>query len=360
MRKTPECLVTHEPVRKLHHTSIPPTWATHGRTPGARYWLLALLLGVSAACPVRAEEDHPHGDHAKATAGGEAHDEHEDHEEAENHGSEAVSIGADVLKEFEIRLAVAGPGRIASSVALPAEVRANGDRLAHITPRFAGIVKSVKKTIGDRVEPGEVLAVIEGSDSLAPYSLKTEIAGVVIAKHITRGEPVTRESQAFVIADLDNVWIDISAYQKDFADLRIGQQVLVSAGHGREEAEGPISYISPIVDEETRTATARVVLPNPDRVWRPGMFVTARVLIKDTKVSVAVPRTAVEMVEGQMVVFVETDEGFALRPIKTGHENALHVEVVSGLRPGERYVAQGGFTLKAELAREELSGGHSH
>jgi len=135
---------------------------------------------------------------------------------------------------------------------------------------------------------------------------------------------------------------------------------LVSAGHGREEAEGPISYISPVVDEETRTATARVVLPNSNHVWRPGMFVTARVLVEDTEVPVAVPRTALEVVEGETVVFVETDEGFAPRPIRRGRADYVRVEVLSGLRSGERYVAQGGFTLKAELAREELSGGHNH
>ncbi len=355
MRKTDELLLAS----KAEQNTLRRT--TFFRMLGLHCVPFAILLGLTGPLPVHAEEeDHAQGDHVEATAGGEAHDEHEDRGEGEDHGSEAIRIGAKVLEEFEIRLTVAGPGRIARTVTLPAEVRANGDRLAHITPRFAGIVKSVKNTVGDRVEPGQVLAVIESSGSLAPYPLKTEIAGVVIAKHVTRGEPVTRESQAFVIADLDNVWIDISAYQKDFAELQIGQQVLISAGHGREEAEGQISYISPIVDEETRTATARVVLSNSKRVWRPGMFVTARVLVEDVEVPLAAPRTAVEIVEDQPVVFVETDEGFTLRPIKIGRKDALQVEIVSGLRPGERYVAQGGFTLKAELAREELSGGHSH
>ncbi len=337
MSNIDEVLVASKP----EQNTLPRT--TSCRKLGLHYVFLAILLGLTAPRPIHAE----------------AHREHEDHEGSENHGSEAISISPETLEEFEILLTVAGPGRIARTVTLPAEVRANEDRLAHITPRFDGIVVSVNKRIGDHVVPGQVLAVIESSGSLAPYPLKTEIAGVVIAKHITRGEPVTRQSQAFVIADLGNVWIDISAYQKDFAELRIGQQVLISAGHGRDEADGQISYISPIVDERTRTATARVVLDNPKRIWRPGMFVTARVLVEDATVLVAVPRTAVEIVEDQPVVFVETDEGFTLRPIETGRKDGRHVEIVSGLRPGERYVCQGGFTLKAELAREELSGGHN-
>ena len=340
--------------RRLFNLSV---WSIRHSLPRPHHLLLTVLLGLATACPASAEEHHAHhghGDHDEDNGGADPHKRHVEL------GSDAVMIGADVREEFGIHLAIAGPGRITRTVTLPAEVRANEDRLAHITPRFAGIVKEAKKKVGDRAEPGEILALIESSGSLAPYPLKTEIAGVVIAKHITRGEPVTRESEAFVIADLDDVWIDISAYQKDFTELQIGQRVVVSAGHGRDQAEGRISYISPIVDEETRTATARVVLANPNRVWRPGMFVTARVLVEDATVPVAVPRTAIETIEGRAVVFVETEVGFEPRPIETDRQDDLRVEIVSGLRPGDRFVAKGGFTLKAELAREELSGGHSH
>lgn len=319
-----------------------------------RAFLLAIFLGTVLAWSAHAEQGHAQHEHGTDSHEAEGHEEHGEQQ------NDAVRLSTDVLDEFGIQIVVAGPGRIGRTITLPAEVRANEDRLAHITPRFAGIVKSVHKKIGDRVEPAGLLATIESSESLARYSLATDIAGVVIAKHVTLGEAVTPETLAFVVADLRDVWVDISAYQKDFDEVRMGQRVLVSAGHGRAEAEGSISYISPVVDEETRTATARVVLPNPDHVWRPGMFVTARVLVEDTEVPVAVPRTALEVVEGETVVFVETDDGLAPRSIRMGREDSVQVEVVSGLRSGERYVAQGGFTLKAELARDELSGGHSH
>ncbi len=346
---------------KIFSPRPPPGHLCTATVPSLHCWLrvlhcllLTVLLGLATTGFAHAEQGHAHDNHDGEAVGADAGNEYEDH------GSDAVTVGADVREEFGITLEVASSARITRTVTLPAEVRPNEDRLAHITPRFAGIVKEVKKKVGDRAEPGEILALIESSGSLAPYPLKTEIAGVVIAKHITRGEPVTRESEAFVIADLDDVWIDISAYQKDFTELQIGQKVVVSAGHGRDQAEGQISYISPIVDEETRTATARVVLANPNRVWRPGMFVTARVLVEDATVPVAVPRTAIETVEGRAVVFVETEVGFEPRPIETDRRDDLRVEIVSGLRPGDRFVATGGFTLKAELAREELSGGHSH
>src|SRR5262245_23602438 len=122
-----------------------------------RNLLLTLLLVLAlpaAACrqaePVR-EVEH-----------GEAHDEH---------GTHSVHLTAEQMKAFDVAVATAGPGTVDLGVDLPCEVRPNGDRLAHIVPRFPGIVKEVRKTIGDTVRTGDVLAVIESSESLAPYQL---------------------------------------------------------------------------------------------------------------------------------------------------------------------------------------------
>ena len=71
---------------------------------------------------------------------------------------------------------------------LPGEVQVNQDRRARIVPRYPGLVIEVRKTIGDRVEKGDVLAVLEGNESLAPYDLKSLIAGTIIEKHISLGE----------------------------------------------------------------------------------------------------------------------------------------------------------------------------
>jgi cobalt-zinc-cadmium efflux system membrane fusion protein len=269
-----------------------------------------------------------------------------------------VRLAPETLEEFGIEVATAGPGIVERSVSLPAEVRPNQDRLAHIAPRFPGIVRDVRADIGDEVRAGQVLAVVE-SEALAPFPLETLIDGVVIQKHITRGEPVSRERAVFVVADLRDVWIDISVYQKDLAEVKVGQPVHVSAGHGMHEADGRISYLSPVVDETTRTATARVVLPNPQGRWRPGLFVATRIRTSEREVPLAIPRTALQQVEEESVVFVETPDGFVPRPVELGRKGETLVEVMGGLEPGERYVVQGGFTLKSELARETFSGGHA-
>jgi cobalt-zinc-cadmium efflux system membrane fusion protein len=299
------------------------------------------------------------GEQTEAPAAHDAEQAGDAHAGEEAEDQRRVRLDPETQKEFGIEIATAGPGWIEKSTSLPAEVRPNQDRLAHIAPRFPGIAREVRAQIGDTVKAGQELAVIE-SEALAPYPLKTLIDGLVIEKHITRGEPVSREQACFVVADLRDVWIDISVYQKDLPRLRLGQPVVVSAGHGLEEAEGKISYIAPVVDEETRTATARVVLPNPEGIWRPGLFVTARVEVERHEVPIAVPKTALEILDGRTTVFVENEAGFEPRAVNVGLGGDRHAEIRAGLAAGERYVARGAFTLKAELQRGELAGGHEH
>jgi cobalt-zinc-cadmium efflux system membrane fusion protein len=137
----------------------------------------------------------------------------------------------------------------------------------------------------------------------------------------------------------------------------MGQKVRIHAVNEGPDAEGEISYLTPAVDQITRTATARVVLDNPDRKFRPGMFVTARAL-DATNAAIAVPRKAIQTLEGRPTVFVETNEGFAPRPITIGREGESRVEILAGLALGERIAVQNTFLLKAELAKAEAE--HAH
>jgi cobalt-zinc-cadmium efflux system membrane fusion protein len=259
------------------------------------------------------------------------------------------------LEQADIAIGAAGPGPVDAGIELVGEVHPNGDRLAHITPRFPGIVREVARRAGDVVHAGDVLAVIESSDSLAPYTVKTAIDGVVIAKDLTRGEAVERTKQAFVVADLSSVWVDLAVYQKDLGRIPLGQRVHIDAVGAGPAAEGTISYITPSVDQVTRTATARVVLPNAAREFLPGMFVTAHTL-EITDAPVTVPRDAVQTIGGQPCVFVESKDGLIRRPIVPGRQGPERVEIVSGLAAGERIAIRNAFLLKAELAKHSIAG----
>jgi len=311
---------------------------------------LAALLAVGLAlAPEGARAGNEPAASDAAAEQGDAGEHHGDADRVEVTPEQRTALGIDV--------AAAGPGRIDSGIELQGEVRPNGDRLAHIVPRFPGIVRDVRRTAGDAVVSGDVLAVIESSDSLAPYELRTLIDGVVLTRHLTRGEAVDREKQAFVIADLSTVWVDLAVYQKDLGGVHVGQEVRIHAGPNGREATGTISYLTPAVDPATRTATARVVLPNPERAWLPGFFVIAHTT-GEREAPVVVPRSAIQTVEGSHAVFVEEGSGFEARPVLLGEEGDQLVEVAKGLAAGERIAVRNTFLLKAELAKGEAE--HAH
>lgn len=206
----------------------------------------------------------------------------------------------------------------------------------------------------------ENLAQDSERQELTHYEMRAPIDGEIIAKHITRGERLSEEDSAFEVADLSRVWVLLTVYQKDLTAVEPGQEVVLSMGSGGLTLSGHIGYVSPILNEQTRAATARVEISNESGVWRPGLFLTARVLLGDSLAAVVVPRTAIQMVGGHEVVFVQTEHGFVARDVTTGRSDAEDVEILTGLAAGELYAASGAFTLKAELGKSSFGDGHAH
>jgi len=192
------------------------------------------------------------------------------------------------------------------------------------------------------------------------FEIRAPFAGTIIEKHLTLGEKVSDAAEAFTIADLSTVWVDIDVYQKDLAAIRKGQAVTVDIGHGISPVTGTVAWVSPLVDEATRTARARVVVANPDNTLRPGLFITALVAMENNATGIIVPKTALQSFEERTVVFIRTEEGFIPQPVTTGKESAEKVEILSGLEAGQTYVSQGAFTLKAQLSKGAFGDGHNH
>lgn len=388
------------------------------------------------------------GEHMEE-AGSEGHDHSEEEDETEDGheghdqgaGAAIVRLSERELEECGVAMGIAGPGWLGRRVVLPGEVRINGDHMVHMVPRVPGIVREVRKALGDKVRAGEILAVLEsndladakadflaarerlalaesnyerekglwekeitseqeyldarrevteariefrsseqklyalglterwvaeiaanGEEAFTRYEIRAPFDGTVVDKHITLGEKVGDESEIFVIADLTTVWVDLSVTQKDFPFVREGLEVTISAGYGVPDAEGIIDYVSPVLGEATRTATARVVLPNPDGVWRPGLFVSAHLSTAETRVPLAIPKTATQQLDEEWVVFVEAHDGFEPVPVSLGRSDEHCYEVLAGLEPGCRYVAEGAFECKAKVVTSNIDphAGHGH
>jgi cobalt-zinc-cadmium efflux system membrane fusion protein len=282
-------------------------------------------------------------------------------DEESNHDDEqVVDLSPAEMEEFGITVAKAGPGNLTIHKDLPGEIVVDPERLAHMIPRFPGTVLEVRKRIGDAVKQGDVLAVIESNESLTPFEIRSSLSGTVIEMHLSPGEMVSDGGHAILVADLSEVWANLSIYQKDLPYINTGQSVEIEAGPGIPPIIATISYVAPVVDEVTRTAIARAVLPNLDGRWRPGLFVTGRIIIDTAKAGILIPKTALQTIAQQAVVFIKTDHGFKPQPVMIGRTNETSVEVLSGILTDDIYVSKGGFTLKAELQKESVGAGHGH
>ena len=277
-------------------------------------------------------------------------------EQHEEEHSTVINLPDSVLNEFGVKIAVAESGEITIHKDLTGEIIPNPYNLAHIVPRFKGIVKAVYRKIGDRVKKGDKIALIESNESLVQYEVTSSIDGVILELHMTPGELIGDEKHVVTIANLNNVWAELNVYQKDLGDVKVGQLVEVRSPHTENVFRNKLFYISPTVDEATRTAIARVMLNNSNGVWKPGMFVSGKVYTTKKKVRVAIPKNAVQILEGQTVVFVKTGKGFQPRVVSLGIENDRLVEILDGLHTGESYVASGAFTFKSEILKESFGG----
>lgn len=214
-----------------------------------------------------------------------------------------------------------------------------------------------------RSEPAIPLAThLDAQTKLAWYPLKAPFTGTVVQKHITLGERLGDDAQAFTIADLSQVWVQFHVYQKDLQTVRRGQRARIHAGMGIADDLGAVDYVAPLIDESSRTALARVVLENPTGQWRPGLFVTVHVDTGAVEAPIVVPRTSVQMLGEKYVVFVEEDGGYEPVPVTLGRASDGLVEITDGLEKGQRYVSKGAFELKAELVTSTLGShaGHGH
>jgi cobalt-zinc-cadmium efflux system membrane fusion protein len=267
-----------------------------------------------------------------------------------------TTIAADVAEAAGIETAVAGPGVIEESLHLYGVIAPDVARVREVKARFPGVIRSVRRQIGEAVPAGETLATIESNESLQTYAVNAPIAGVITQRHAEPGEQADGD-QLFVIADFSTVWAELSVFPRDRARMRVGQRVALSA-EGGAAASATVSYLSPIGDPGSQSLTARVVLDNADGRWTPGQFVEGLVSLAETPVALVVPLSALQRFREFDVVFARVGDTYEVRMVELGQRDAAHAEVLSGLARGTLYVTENSYLVKADI--EKAGASHDH
>lgn len=264
---------------------------------------------------------------------------------------EAVAASGIVVEE-------AGPAVLRVAIQAYGRVLPDGESLQRLGARFAGVLKETRKRLGDSVAAGEVLAVVEGNESLSSYEIRAVRAGTVILKHGVAGEPVGEGEVLYEVADLGRVWVDLDVYRRDLPRVKAGQAVDLDFGEGLPRAQGRIACVSPVGSGPAQSVLARVVLSNPDGLWRPGLQVTGGILAEEVPAGLAVKASALQTFRDWTVVFVRKGDVFEIAPVEIGRRDGTWAEVLSGLAPGRPYVTEGSFVVKADVLKSGAT--HDH
>jgi cobalt-zinc-cadmium efflux system membrane fusion protein len=203
----------------------------------------------------------------------------------------------------------------------------------------------------------EELRELEGAvhEESHRYVLRSPLAGTVVKQNVVLGQGVSPGSELFEIVDTSRVWV--------FANLPLEQARRFKPGDigtimpkGSEPVKAPLSYLSPIADETTRTIRVRLDVSNPNSRLKPNEFVEVRMTFEGPP-TLAVPASAVTVADKVCGVFVQRATGYAFVPIEVGREGGGWVEVRKGLTAGERVVIEGVFDLKNVLLKEAIQHG---
>ena len=191
------------------------------------------------------------------------------------------------------------------------------------------------------------------ADVITTFDVKAPIAGVITKRNANPGLNIDPATPLFTVTDLSTVWVVADLYERDFASVGVGSPVTITtAAYPGLELRGRVNYIDPQVQAETRTAKLRAEVGNGADRLRLGMFVDVSIAGRSARSVVMVPKSAVQMMGPQSVVFVSTGPGrFAQRNVTPGETMGNEIAISSGLDAGDMVVAEGAFFLRAERER---------
>jgi Cu(I)/Ag(I) efflux system membrane fusion protein len=188
-------------------------------------------------------------------------------------------------------------------------------------------------------------------------TLFSPISGFVVKKDVFQGMKVMPDKELYTITDLSTVWVNADIYEYELAPIRVGQKAAISLSYfpGRT-FNGKVAWISPVLDEKTRTAKIRLEVPNREFILKPEMYANVEFEI-DAGRKLAVPDEAVLDSGVRKVVFLDKGNGrFAPAEVKLGAKYDTFYEVRDGLSPGEKILASASFLLDSESRLNEAMG----
>ena len=353
----------------IFETGVPPefrVWATRAGAPISPQdvslkVILTRLGGITDEIGFAAQDDFLRGDtviyephsfvvNIEATYQGHTHRWAYDNFEGR------TRIAGDVAEASGISVEDAGPATIREAVTVYGRVVSDPENVSHVNARFDGVIRAVRASIGDVVEKGQTLAVIEANDSLNNYTINAPISGTVIDRRANSGE-TTEGRSLFTIVDTSSVWAELAVFPSDRSRVRVGAPVAVRTAIGDISINGEIALLNPVAGAN-QSVTARVRLDNTEGLLAAGMYLTGEIEVAQYHVPLAVKRSGLQAFRDFTVVYALIGDEYEVRMLNLGRRDATWVEVLGGLEAGTMYVTTNSYLVKADIEKSGAS--HDH
>ncbi|MFL5245300.1 MAG: efflux RND transporter periplasmic adaptor subunit [Gemmataceae bacterium] len=258
------------------------------------------------------------------------------------------------LKAVEIRLMSAEQALANLGLPIRAEdVKDLGNEELSRRLRFLGIPESLSKTLNAKTTSGNLLPVV------------SPIAGVIVNREVVNGEVVDTAKALFIVADPRQMWLTLNLRQEDANRVTLGQHVRFLVDGSMQESQGSVSWISPEVDDKTRTVKVRANLANSEGRLRANSFGQGQIILRKESNALVVPNEAIHWEGDCTVVFVRdknylseaAPKVFHVRQVRIGAKDRENTEVIAGILVGEVVATKGSGTLRAELLKNNLGEG---
>jgi len=205
----------------------------------------------------------------------------------------------------------------------------------------------------------QIQALAEQKGTPGVLELRAPFAGEIVERTAVQGSMVEMGKPLFTLADTTALWAMVNIPESQISKVHVGQKVELNIESlPGQTFTGTLTWLSAKVDERTRMARGRVEVSNADGRLKAQMFARAHIVTSNSDQAVNVPQSALQNVSGTTVVFVKSSEDiFEARPVQTGAKHNGNVEIVTGLKAGEKVVVAGSFALKSQFLISRLGAG---
>jgi cobalt-zinc-cadmium efflux system membrane fusion protein len=200
------------------------------------------------------------------------------------------------------------------------------------------------------VTPQDITEAEQQNVGIRPeLAMRAPIAGTVVQKMVLPGQYIQAGvTAAFVISDVSTLWVQGHIYEKDLQSIHKGDVAEMRNTSFPVVFHGTVSYIGDMIDPATRTTPVRIVTKNSDGLLKKDLFLDVTIQDKSQRQALVVPTTSVLYDDQNFpFVFVQVEPGkFAQKPVKIGSQQQDQIEILDGLKEGDRVVSQGSVFLQ--------------